>query len=365
MRIPKPIRQAFPAIVLLWCMLNVSGQDPARLKLVFAGDIMGHDSQIASALQMGNSTTYDYHSCFMHIEPYIKNADIAIGNLEVTLAGPPYKGYPAFSSPDQLAQQLRHSGFDILVNANNHAIDRRKSGLERTLDVLDTLGLVQSGVFRDPADRARRYPLIVEKNGIRLALLNYTYGTNGIRVTPPNIVNYIDTLQVRKDLQKAATAEPDFIIALMHWGLEYQRTENSAQQELAEFLFDNGTDAIIGSHPHVVQPIRMMEGNRLVAYSMGNMISNQRKRYTDGGILVEMTLEKSDSTRLVDYGYLPVWVHKAATPRGTAFSLVPAATDSIHYESMGITPGDAKKMKLFLEDTRNNLTGVPERKIGK
>lgn len=355
----------YNSIMLFFAMLllvqPLSAQEPSSLTLLFAGDIMGHDSQIESALQMGDGA-YDYSSCFKYVKPYISSADIAIGNLEVTFAGPPYKGYPAFSSPDALAYAIRDAGFDVLVNANNHAIDRGKAGLERTLYVLDSLGIIQTGVFRTPAERRTAYPLIIEKNNIRLALLNYTYGTNGIRATPPNIVNYIDTVEVRKDLEKAATARPDYTIVLMHWGLEYERTENSQQRELARFLLEHGADAIIGSHPHVVQPIRLY-GDHLVVYSKGNMISNQRKRYTDGGILVDLTLEKSDSTRMTDYSYLPIWVHKAKTAKGTAFSLVPAAMDSTFFRTMRITPEDATAMKTFLEDTRGNLEGVPERRI--
>ncbi|MEX0986012.1 MAG: CapA family protein [Bacteroidales bacterium] len=348
-------------IILLLSAANpeAAGQPSQKLTLLFAGDIMGHDSQIESALNMGNGL-YDYSSCFRYVEPYISRADIAIGNLEVTLAGPPYKGYPAFSSPDELAEALKKTGFDILVNANNHSLDRRSKGLERTLDVLDTTGLIQTGVFRDALERRLRYPLIVEKNRIRLALLNYTYGTNGIPVTPPNIVNYIDTTEIKNDLRKAATAEPDFTIVLMHWGLEYQLTENSSQIELAKFLFKNGADAIIGSHPHVVQPIRKIEGGKLVVYSLGNMISNQRKRYSDGGILVELTLEKSDSTRITDYSYLPVWVHKPVTEKGTAFSLVPATMDSLSLEQLNFTQVDLQQMNIFLDDTRGNLKGVKE-----
>lgn len=391
------------AWVLFFSMLFFSpgvafGQPPKQLTLLFAGDIMGHDTQIEAARMMGGGE-YDYSSCFRYVEPYIAAADIAIGNLEVTLAGPPYKGYPQFSSPDALADALKNAGFDILVQANNHAVDRGKAGLERTLKVLDSIGLVRSGVFKDSHERLVRYPLIIEKNGIRLALLNYTYSTNGIRVTPPNIVNSIDTAAIREDLQKAATADPDFTIALMHWGSEYQLTENSEQQKLARFLFRNGTDAIIGSHPHVVQPIRETDG-KLVVYSLGNMISNQRKRYTDGGILFGMTLEKSDSARVEDsravriragdasetgtkvdstkvagtkvagnkvaatrvagYHYLPVWVHKPITDQGAAFNLVPAAIDSVYWNKMNISAGDAESMLLFLEDTRNNLKGVIE-----
>ncbi|MDA3821053.1 MAG: CapA family protein [Bacteroidales bacterium] len=345
--------------LLLFSISLTHAQAPKTLKLIFAGDIMGHDTQIESALKQGGDH-YDYSSCFEHIAPYISSADIAIGNLEVTLAGSPYKGYPAFSSPDALASEIKKAGFDILVNANNHAIDRRKKGLERTLYVLDSLSLVQTGVFKNSYERNLEYPLIIEKNGIRLALLNYTYGTNGIKVSAPNIVNYIDTITIQKDLEKAASAEPDFTIILMHWGLEYQRTENEVQKQMAHFLFDHGADAIIGSHPHVVQPIRDYNKGRLVVFSMGNMISNQRKRYTDGGILVNLTLEKTDSTRITDYAYLPVWVHKPETEKGTAFSLVPAAMDSTHWEKMLLTPDDATSMKLFLRDTRENLPETKE-----
>ncbi len=351
-------RNRLAVLFLLFSILPASAQQTRQLTLLFAGDIMGHDTQIESARRMGNGV-FDYTSCFRYIAPMVTAADIAVGNLEVTLAGPPYKGYPQFSSPDALAEAIRTAGFDILVQANNHAVDRGKEGLERTLCVLDSLGLVRSGVFKDDLERRVRYPLIVEKNGVRLALLNYTYSTNGIGVAPPNIVNMIDTAIILQDLQKAATAEPDFTIALMHWGTEYQLMESSAQQQLARFLFHNGTDAIIGSHPHVVQPIRELEG-KLVVYSLGNMISNQRNRYTDGGILFQMTLQKRDSTTVTSYGYTPVWVHKRKTIKGTDFCLVPAAVDTMRYNDLGINAEDAKTMQLFLQDTRKNLQGIPE-----
>lgn len=134
---------------LLMCTASISlnAQDSSfsphsRLSLVFAGDVMGHDAQIESAKAMG-SGSYDYSSCFRYVSPYIKKADIAIANLEVTFGGSPYTGYPSFSSPDELAEELKNSGFDILVKANNHALDRKRAGLERTVKVLDSLGLIQ------------------------------------------------------------------------------------------------------------------------------------------------------------------------------------------------------------------------------
>lgn len=354
----------YSILCLLW-IVNLKAQDNPEnrvLKLVFAGDIMGHDSQIAAAK---NHNGYNYDTCFALLKPYIENADIAIANLEVTLAGPPFKGYPQFSSPDELASAIKKSGFDLLITANNHSLDRRKDGLERTIDVLDSMEIIRTGTFKTPDRRNILYPLIIEKNNIRLAILNYTYGTNGIKVQPPNVVNYIDRDLIKADLQKARLAEPDFIIVTIHWGLEYQRKENAGQQELAEFMVANGADAIIGSHPHVVQPVKNIKAGdkeALVVYSLGNFISNQRKRYTDGGILFEMQIEKGKETKITDYSYLPVWVHKApARNGGKHFVLLPSNKESSYYKSeLGMNEEDYRKMKLFNDDTVGHLEGVRE-----
>lgn len=339
--------------------LSLTGQEQ-RLKLVFTGDIMGHDTQIASALTTGEEG-YDYKPCFTLIEPYLQSADLVIGNLEVTFAGPPYKGYPQFSSPDQLADALKWAGFDILVTANNHALDRGQAGLGRTLDELDNRGLLHAGTFRESGSRQISYPLVCEKNGIRIALLNYTYGTNGLKVPPPAIVNKIDKEQIRQDLLKAKRAEPDFIIATMHWGNEYQSRENSQQRELASYLFEHGADVIIGSHPHVVQPIRGEGKGNLVVYSMGNLISNQRDRYRDGGIAFELELVKDGQrTEVANHGYLPLWVWKPHSEQGTRFTLVPANLEPEVIDSLEMSIEDQSKMTRFLLDTRVNLDGHGE-----
>jgi len=354
-------------LITLFFAVTTAGQadhpghaENARLKIVFTGDIMGHDSQIASALASGGDR-YSYRSCFQYLEPYFSGADLVIGNLEVTLAGPPYKGYPRFSSPDELADALLEAGFDILITANNHALDRGDAGLKRTLLQLDRRGILHTGTFRDSAFRQRYYPLLLEKSGIRIALLTYTYGTNGLKAKIPGMVNYIDTVLIRKDLQKASLAEPDLIILTIHWGTEYERTENNLQQEIARFAFDNGADAIIGSHPHVVQPVKGKGKGDLVVYSLGNFISNQRSRYRDGGIVFEMEVVKNTSgTRIARHAYLPVWVHKPVTKKGTFFTLVPAAIDSVTSATLQLSQEDFIRMRRFLTDTRMHLWGVEE-----
>ena len=192
----------FRIIFLVLVSYGTYAQDTTRISILFGGDVMGHDSQIASALEV-KSKRYDYSSCFRFVTPIIEAPDLAIANLEVTLAGPPYMGYPQFSSPDALAKQLQASGFDALVTANNHCIDRGKKGLERTIAQLDSLGMPHTGTFIDSAARANQTPLMIRKNGFYLALLNYTYGTNGIPVPRGSIVNHLDTALMRRDIAVA------------------------------------------------------------------------------------------------------------------------------------------------------------------
>ncbi len=339
--------------------------DTSRLSLVFAGDIMGHDEQIAGAWNTGTNS-YDYEPSFRYIKPYIEHADIAIANLEVTLAGPPYKGYPQFSSPDALAKSARDAGFDVFIQANNHALDRGKSGFNRTLKMLDSLSIIHTGTFADGTDRELNYPLIIEKKGIRIAILNYTYGTNGIVIQKPCIINRIDTALIHRDIDKARLAEPDFVIVTLHWGEEYQRTENREQQKLAGFILSRGADAIIGSHPHVVQPIRLYPGpdsteKHIVVYSMGNFISNQRAQYKDGGIMVELDLMKiTGKTSVENFSYMPDWVYREDLPGKSVFYVVPVGFYENNTLFFNFKDYDRYKISQFATDTRALLKNVKE-----
>ena len=292
-----------------------SGQDTTRLSLLFLGDIMQHDSQIADAYDQ-RSGRYDYSDCFQYIKPYIQGVDVAVGNLEVTLAGKPYKGYPQFSAPDELLVALKDIGLDVIVTANNHSVDRGKAGVERTIAMLDSFGIPHTGTFRNQAERNRLHPLIVERQGFKLAILNYTYGTDGLPVTRPNVVNMLDTAMMRKDLQKAVSTKPDVIIVFPHWGAEYESLPSDTQKQITELCFRYGAKLVIGAHPHVLQPMEWHKAKQLVAYSLGNFVSGQRKRYTDGGALIRIELEKvvfgdgSSITGIDTAGYLLEWVYR-------------------------------------------------------
>ena len=164
---------------------------PQTLSLIFIGDIMQHMPQVDAAFQAATET-YNFDSCFMFVKPIISRVDFAIANLETTFAGKPYSGYPAFSSPEALANSLIYAGIDVLGTANNHSCDRGKTGIERTISVLDSLGLKHLGTYITTESRAKTYPLMLRHNGINVALLNYTYGTNGNPIYNPNVVNVIE-----------------------------------------------------------------------------------------------------------------------------------------------------------------------------
>jgi poly-gamma-glutamate synthesis protein (capsule biosynthesis protein) len=338
------------------------------LRLLFTGDIMGHAPQISSAEVVKNKV-YDYTPCFRYIKPVLEQADLAIGNLELTMPGkPPYTGYPMFRSPDDLAKAVKEAGFDILVTANNHADDSHGAGVAHTIEVLREQGFQQTGTFKNHRDRNMLYPLIVYKKGFKLAILNYTYGTNGLPTDPPTIVNLIDTAQIRTDLEEARARRPHFIIAIMHWGIEYQLQENEEQRSIARFLIRNGADMVIGSHPHVVQPIRtesvgMPDGSRkeaIVVYSMGNFISNQTQPNTDGGIMFQVDLLKSKGSsdvRVGQHGMIPVWryIHRPAKGKPVFYTLPVSRVERNPDYVQGMPLSAQNTMIKFVESLRKRM----------
>ena len=269
----------------------VAEPEEHHLSLLIAGDLMQHAGQIKAALQ--SDGTYNYDECFASVKDEIERADVAIGNFEVTLGGKPYTGYPQFRAPDEYLQACIDAGFDILLTANNHCLDSRRKGLERTIAMMDSLGVPHLGTYINKEVREETYPFLLEKNGLRVVLLNFTYGTNGIALEAPNVVNMMDTTEIRRDIEKAKAMDPDVIIAMPHWGIEYQQLPSAQQRQMADWLIRNGVDHVIGGHPHVAQPLELSADSlHLIAWSMGNVISNMTKANTYGGYMVKMEFTK-------------------------------------------------------------------------
>ncbi len=355
---------------VLALMAQRSGDTPApveRLRLIFAGDIMVHQAQILSAQ---TPEGYDFDASFEYVKPLLQSADLAIGNLELTMPGEePYLGYPMFRCPEELATALRIAGFDLMMTANNHSNDSGAAGVINTIEVLEESGFYHTGTFQNREEMEAYYPLIVYKKGFKLAFLNYTYSTNGIRTRHPSVVNPIDSAQISRDLRVARDLQPDAIIVMMHWGLEYQLVENKEQRKLTKQLLEGGADLIIGAHPHVVQPARWEtadgEQEVLVAYSLGNFISGQLKQHTDGGILVEVELSKSNGHAMVEEAaFIPVWRHVERLPSGkkTYRTLPIAAFEYEDSERIRLTETDRAAMLRYAQQTRHRV-GLPERPV--
>lgn len=335
--------------------------------LLFGGDFMGHKPMILSAFN-DSTQVYDYNHWFKFIAPYINSCDWACANLEVTLAGEPYSGYPQFSSPDAYAQAIKNAGFDFLVTANNHSQDRGSDGLERTLKVLDSLGIAHTGTFADTTNFNSFYPPLINIAGCKIAILNYTYGTNGLIVKNPNIVNVIDSASMIRDVKKAQAMGANLIIPVMHWGIEYQTKENKDQQKIAGLLSNSGVDAIIGMHPHVVEPVKYIEVTSKkhksdsipVAYSLGNFISNQRDRYCDGGVLVRLKISRhKNKYSIASVDYLPFWVWRLESYNET--NNLMKGYYPITKQQIGILPlEDSTKAALFFDDVKNIITQINE-----
>lgn len=348
--------------ILFYCVsVSLQSQEPEKQKisLLFIGDIMGHDEQIWSA-ENRETHTFNYDEVFSRIKPVISEADIAIANFEVTLAGPPYKGYPQFSSPPALAVACRNAGIDYLVTANNHSADRGKGGIKGTINRLDSLGIPHTGTFLTRASKETLQPLIMKKAGISIALLNYTYGTNGIKVPEPVIVNMLVKDSVARDIEKAKALKPDFMILFLHWGTEYDTVPSQSQIDMARFFFSKGVDLIIGSHPHVLQKMVWYKNdplltNKAVVYSLGNFVTNQRKPKTDGGSMVRIELTRQDdSVRITNAGYYLTWVYTPIVHYRKKFFILPCSAFENKLEFF-TNPADYTQMKKFINDSRELL----------
>lgn len=271
------------------------------LKLLFLGDIMQHKAQLDAAHIIGKDAddprAYSYTSCFQYLKDDFNSADVRIANMETVFGPTPYSGYPAFCSPSSLLTAAREAGIDIFLTANNHICDKGKTGIELTINLFDTLNIEFTGIYRNMEEKIMRDPLIINQKDIKVALLNYTYGINGNNIPTPFVVNIIDTNQIKTDIARSKNLNPDFIIACLHWGVEYSLKHNISQERLEHFFFKNGVDIIIGSHPHVTQDIAIYQLDNgqikhITFYSLGNVISNMTAPNTRNGLMAKILLYK-------------------------------------------------------------------------
>lgn len=285
------------------------------LSLCFVGDVMMHAEQLVRCGLEGSAESGfrgKVHSeslagYFSYIEPFVKEADIAIANIETTFAGAPYSGYPAFNSPDEYVGAVINAGFDVFCCANNHIFDKGSAGAKRTIRLYNEHGIHFTGIGSDNLELQRNTPLMLLCKGIRIALVNFTYGTNA-RANELKI-NLMDNREaIGEAISRARDNGADIVIALPHWGEEYKLTHNARQREMAEWLEAQGCDAVIGSHPHVVQGFEYV-GEMPVVYSTGNFVSNMSAKNTQMGLVAELKIERRQNgdIRLLEPEFTLTW----------------------------------------------------------
>lgn len=300
-------------------IVELEEKEDIKVSMSVIGDIMCHNSQYNDAYKNGE---YDFSYVFDDIKEHIETADLAIGNLETTFAGKDrgYASYPTFNTPEILAQDLKELGIDVVSTANNHSLDTGYKGIESTIDYLDEAGILHTGTYKSVEDQENI--VIKDVNGLKFAFLAYTYGTNGIPVPSGReyCINLIDKELIKRHLDLAKNLKPDVICVNMHWGIEYQNSPNAEQEELANFLFENGVDIILGSHPHVLQKMESKEillsngelKNGFVIYSLGNFMSGQTKANTRNSIILKLDIIKDGSTgnlRFENINYIPIYTY--------------------------------------------------------
>lgn len=294
-------------------------QEPQEISLIMVGDILLHTPLQESGLQADGSYHYDHF--FAHTKDLIAQADLALVNQEVILGGTELglSGYPAFNGAFEVGDALVEAGFDVILHATNHALDKGQKGILNCLDFwrssypdIAVLGIHDSQESRD--DNIYFY----EESGITIAILNYTYGTNGIPLPEPYMVDLLEEEQVAADLQRASE-QADFVIVAPHWGTEYTHVPTREQERWTQIFLENGVDLVLGTHPHVIEPVEWVEdgeGNRmLVYYSLGNFInftsgSGNGVRQRAVGAMATVTLSVEEGEVAVsDYGVIPLVSH--------------------------------------------------------
>ncbi len=340
------------------------------ITLTAAGDCLMHGPQIRSGLQSDGSYCFDHF--FIDAKDLINEGDYSSIDFEAALAGPEtgYTGYPMFNSPDAMATIIKEAGFDLVVTANNHSLDRGYKGAIRTLEVLQGAGLDTVGTYRN--EQESRSFLIKDIKGVKVGYLAYSYGTNGIPLPSehPEFFNFLDRDKILTDIE-TLRPQVDVLILVLHWGQEYQPKPTQEQELMAHEFLNAGADIILGNHPHVVQTmetVKVGDKDKFVIYSMGNFISAQHGQERNSGIVLKMKFTKnfnSSETLLDEVTYTPTYSHPYYEQGKLKYRVIPveAGIERIKQgQDPFMTERDLPVLEAVLQSTRGQL-GEPYYRI--
>ncbi|MBE9225381.1 CapA family protein [Phormidium sp. LEGE 05292] len=343
-------------------------------KLVAVGDLLMHMSLTRSGY-IPEQKTYNFDGFFTEVKPIISSADWAIANVETTLAGAEmgYSGYPLFNAPPQLVDAAKKAGFNVLTTSNNHSLDKGEKGVINTINNIRFRGVVSTGTARTAKEAAQI--LMVKKNDINMAILAYTYGTNGIPIPQGKtyLVSLIDEGKIINDIARARKQGADLVTVSLHFGNEYQRQPDAAQKQLVESLIKAGADIILGSHPHVVQPYQVFRvkgkdgklKTRAVIYSMGNFVGNQNGKYRNLGVIFAVKVRKTfpqKTVEIVQVEALPTAIDKYTLNNKLNFRVLPLSATLSRKEVPFLSPQERLVLKDQLFEMKSHVKSIGEYK---
>ena len=369
--------------------------------VISTGDIMVHSPQLNGAY-IPSTKEYDFSAFFKETDEYFKKSDLSIANLEVTFGSTQsgaYSGYPIFNCPDSLADVIKNSGLNLLLTANNHSYDTGLFGLKRTVQILKEKDIEFIGTKETIDDPTY---LVKEVNNINIGITNFTYETtlssspenkkylNGILLNEEanSLINSFNYNKLEDFYSKAEeiitemkNENAEFIVFYMHWGNEYQTYSNTHQKAIAQQLSNMGVDIIIGSHPHVIQPIELItaeggEHSTICLYSMGNAVSNQRKElmdscpsgHTEDGLLFSYTLRKTENDVILEnIDLIPTWVNKYPGGNGYQYTIYPLENENDGSQKYGLSSTASAKAAKSYQRTKEIVSEgltICQEKIG-
>jgi poly-gamma-glutamate synthesis protein (capsule biosynthesis protein) len=271
-----------------------------QVSIVFTGDVLLHERLWATARLDGRGRL-DFAAMLAPVRPLVADADLAICHLETPLAPPggPFRGYPRFSVPPQIATALKQTGYDACTTASNHSFDAGAAGVDRTLGTLDAAGLSHAGTARTAAEAAK--PTLLDAHGVKVAVLSYAFGFNGLPYPGGQVwrANLLDETRIHAEAARARAAGADIVVLACQWGDEYVHEPSRQQRLLApRFVADSNIDLVVGHHAHVVQPVERI-GGKWVAYGLGNLVAAHREPWSASseGLLTRFTFTRAASGR--------------------------------------------------------------------
>ncbi|MBS4015065.1 MAG: CapA family protein [Candidatus Latescibacteria bacterium] len=325
----------------------------STITIISVGDIFIHQS-VLDAVYDKQSKSHDFSPYFQEVAADLQNADLAtcwFGGVLDSVGT--YTGYPSFKSPQALAQTMKNAGFDIAFRTN-HTMDYGEKGLRTTTAIFNKYNIEQIGAYISEEQSRKIY--VYEKDSLKVSFLSYTYGMNGIPIPKAWMVNLIDTVKIKQDIEQAKLIS-DFVIVALHFGEEYQRYPNQNQKRLVGKIEQYGANLIIGSHPHVIQPVERIN-NIYIAYCLGNFFCGQRMRYCDAGVMLKYTIVKEkDSVYLKEISYIPTWNAKYLEQNQYRFKILPITKNTvIDKENYPFLSDDnLKRMRQAYDETVEHL----------